>query len=90
MAWSPPFPKILSFTFDNFYSIKMFQSDYPELLELAALEKKTLCLPDVRSIRDVPLDVRFFSQHLLQEDESGYYSSDDNSVLIEKKNEELR
>ena len=68
----------------------MFQSDYPELLELAALEKKTLCLPDVRSIRDVPLDVRFFSQHLLQEDESGYYSSDDNSVLIEKKNEELR
>ena len=50
----------------------------------------TLCLPDVRNIKDVTLDATFFCQHILHEDESGYYSSGDDSLVVEKKTDELR
>ena len=68
----------------------MFQSEYPEKLEWAEQECRTICLPDLRNTKDVPLDEDFFSKHILSEDESGYFSSSDGSVTAEEKDSELR
>ena len=71
-------------------SLYCFQSEYPEKLEWAEQECRTICLPDLRNTKDVALDEDFFSKHILQEDESGYFSSSDGSVTAEEKDSELR
>jgi len=62
---------------------KLLQSEYPERLAEAELAGSTICLPDPRNTREVPLSDDFVSAHILTEEEGGYFSSSDGVVSVE-------
>ena len=66
------------------------QRDHPDLLDTAEVDQLTLCLPDVRTIRDVELGHRFFSHHLLHQDEEQQLVSGDGSVVAEVRDGERK
>ena len=55
------------------------------------MEGLTVCLPDLRFTRDTAqLDEKFFSDHIVREDQPGCFSSPDCSLVAEEREGELR
>ena len=70
-------------------TLYVFQEAYPEKLALVENNCWTLCLPDVRSLKDdVILDEDFFDQHILTINEEGWYRG--NKTIVEKQGDVLK